>query len=807
MSNVQNGLKGEELKSAIEEFCSDVLPSVSVSVSSSLSGMKVTKSSKHSRGETKKSTMQVEVDDVASTSDNRENDTTKSKPPVERTDRRARQQSPGVASSSDDQDARVGQRRIDSVDESENKKRQRTVPSDDEAETSSSVATSKPQRAKVGERTVPSDDEAETSTSDSVSRNRETRTNQKTTSAEAEVNMTSSSTAAVSASKIVSRNADEEAELSTSNSVSSKRETRTRQKTTTSEAEVKTTSSSTAAVSASKVISRKADKELGEAVESSGLDSDASGPVSVRSRAEGVGGGKTLEIGSSDEAAVSGYTRRTAKVTPNRRGSDEASTSADVQPTNPKVTTKDREALARVTRQQESTARGRRIPKVADGLSQSDGDGRETEGRRADTAEGLSQSDRDGLERGRGRADTADRLAQSAGDGPERGRGRADMADSRNDGDVKETAIVSVECPLCGIKFPIQQIEGHASECNGPQEEVAVVPRHTRQQEQIPRTSNQRDDEEDGGGDGQLEMSEEFPNWNAEMVGRNQTSRKKPVHTYSRHANANATKSAPDQDDMMDDWMQAGDTAPRPGRSQLRTKVTKPIELIDEDDESNDITPEMDHVDATIYQMVENNELQLVQPGRSRTARRRSPSPEEDEEETEPIEKCFLCNKLIPRSMYEAHVNEEIDRTNNQNDDSSEGAAGPAASREGIRAGTGLVRRTRRTEEPPKPKDNHQNAAESSGPEIIDDESDDYDEDDDVDDDDEKPFDPANVSFGDSPIRAFKKISEQPNNLIDFKNQFKTSSKPVKSLYKETGKGRGKRKAYRGKRGRGKRRR
>ncbi len=113
-----------------------------------------------------------------------------------------------------------------------------------------------------------------------------------------------------------------------------------------------------------------------------------------------------------------------------------------------------------------------------------------------------------------------------------------------------------------------------------------------------------------------------------------------------------------------------------------------------------------------------------------------------------------------------------------------------------------------RNEEPQSSNNNHQNAAEDSGAEIIEDDSDYYDDESDED-GNEKPFDPSNISFGDSPIKAFKKISEQPNNLIDFKNQFKASNKPVKSLYKELGKpgkGRGKRKAYRGKRGKGKRR-
>ena len=65
----------------------------------------------------------------------------------------------------------------------------------------------------------------------------------------------------------------------------------------------------------------------------------------------------------------------------------------------------------------------------------------------------------------------------------------------------------------------------------------------------------------------------------------------------------------------------------------------------------------------------------------------RSPSPEVEEEEQEQFEQCFLCNKLIPRSQYQAHVNEEIDRQNSQLDDSGEGAA--AASGEML---TGLVR-------------------------------------------------------------------------------------------------------------------
>ncbi len=314
-SKVQKAAMSEEdLKRTVEEVCSDVLPAASVSegVSSSLSAKQP---QKHSQDRPKEMTAELlDLDDVASTSDNRECEvvgSSKGKPVGVRThERNARHQSPGIASSSDDQESRSIQRTVE-VEESETsssvsataaaskrplRKGQGTVPSGDEVETSTAV--SKREKMQQEEVNVPSDGEAETSTSDLVTRNRDTNVAQKVVTSEAEVKETSSS--------------------STSNSVTRTQQgTEAGQRTVTPDPEAPmTSSSSTPSVSSARMAGGRRDRGYIDAVESSGLDSDGSGPVPSRTRRmEERGGGRQVEIGSSDEAAVSREnTRITAKV-------------------------------------------------------------------------------------------------------------------------------------------------------------------------------------------------------------------------------------------------------------------------------------------------------------------------------------------------------------------------------------------------------------------------------------------------------------------------------------------------------------
>ena len=232
--NNENDLPSD-LEDLVKEACSDALAaSKSEGVSSSLfAKMKPGKDKPPERVTKTKG-----VPDVASTSDNTENETgepSKAKPSMTKTrERHARHQSPGVASSSDDQGASV---------------RQRTGSSDHEAETSSStegaaiiarVSKKQDQGANVRQRAGSSDHEAETSSS-----------------------------------------------------------------------------SEGAALDAG--VSRKQRGQMEGAVESSGLDSDASGVVLRRpARGKPTSGERALGIGSSDEATTSEENAGSSKAKPTK---------------------------------------------------------------------------------------------------------------------------------------------------------------------------------------------------------------------------------------------------------------------------------------------------------------------------------------------------------------------------------------------------------------------------------------------------------------------------------------------------------
>ena len=67
---------------------------------------------------------------------------------------------------------------------------------------------------------------------------------------------------------------------------------------------------------------------------------------------------------------------------------------------------------------------------------------------------------------------------------------------------------------------------------------------------------------------------------------------------------------------------------------------------------------------------------------------------DDSEESEEEFEKCFLCNKRVPKAQYEKHVNDEMDRMNNGGGESSEGGGVAASAVDDPE--TGLVRRKKR---------------------------------------------------------------------------------------------------------------
>ncbi|XP_022094393.1 uncharacterized protein LOC110981273 isoform X2 [Acanthaster planci] len=323
--------------------------------------------------------------------------------------------------------------------------------------------------------------------------------------------------------------------------------------------------------------------------------------------------------------------------------------------------------------------------------------------------------------------------------------------------DTRHSTMVGVECPLCSVDYPIDQIEAHASACYGP---ISPTQEGERVGGQKPVTDTRGASPTNNGGEGSAGPPRAAGH-------RDKTANEK---ANSRIVKGVAARIVQEHDPK---------GTIHHTQDSLMKRSDPDLDL--DDDSSESFSESADQLDASLLQLVEDNKLQLRERKRVRVPDRPAKRPKLDtagkRDETsrskEETEVCFICNQQIPKTVYAEHVQEEIDRVEAENHTedsavplgralrrrtiaSSRAAAGGESSREAENSIDQSV-----TASGMSPATSWDGDSQSS----------------DDDDSSQTALEDAifNPRVSQSPIKAFRPISKQPMSLIDFKNQFNSS--------------------------------
>ncbi|XP_030842295.1 uncharacterized protein LOC100891405 [Strongylocentrotus purpuratus] len=252
---------------------------------------------------------------------------------------------------------------------------------------------------------------------------------------------------------------------------------------------------------------------------------------------------------------------------------------------------------------------------------------------------------------------------------------QAEEEEVHEGGGGDEVEADGVQCPLCGVTFAMTIIEVHAAECNGPVENAEPArPEPVRRPRPgpapTPRPPSPRD----------------------RIVAR--------MEMLDRTSSEDEGDDGGDDDDDVIVSGEAQEAIKRPGRKQNVRKRTFPSSENTSDSPTSSVGS-MSHFDNVVMNMVRRNEIKVTAPGPSSSSSskqpdRNHPAPKrgkwqskttsshaadsdgDDDDEPGEVEKCFICNKFISKSLYQAHVQNELDRMDASNNSQVESTSSPS---------------------------------------------------------------------------------------------------------------------------------
>ncbi|XP_038065544.1 uncharacterized protein LOC119735707 isoform X2 [Patiria miniata] len=354
-------------------------------------------------------------------------------------------------------------------------------------------------------------------------------------------------------------------------------------------------------------------------------------------------------------------------------------------------------------------------------------------------------------------------------------------------GETHHSSMIGVECPLCSVTYHIDQIEAHASGCNGP-------------------TSPQQEDERLGLAQGPREptvgvtagmalgQQHVYNDRNATVPNNNEGLAGPSTAGTQHHRDQTANDKSKSRPMRGVAAKIVREDAPKHNRNPIQDSVIRkrsdPDHGLDEES-SESCSESADQLDASLLQLVEDNKLQLRERKRTRApdrpAKRQKLSSadkrSEASKDSEATELCFLCHQHISKSAYAEHVQEEIDRAEAEKhlEDTS------VLPRRGLRSRTTAPNAAGGESSREADRNTDQSGTTSGMSHTAGDFSSwdgEPDGDSDSDDDSSQTVQEDalfNPRLSESPIKAFRPISKQPMNLIDFKNQFNSTGKTART--------------------------